>query len=154
MITLFDPNTTATEYLKLAAIDPQLPDRLNWFLRPGFDFGFNAGNLKVLKEQATEICVHADWNGISNIKVSWTTLGDDGPKLPDDRRELLWYRRFKQALDEAQLGFRGGLFVAYAHIARYNQLLNDIRSAGVTIIRASRIMPFWEFNVDIQQAPA
>lgn len=151
MITLFDPNKSATEYLKMAAIDPQLPERLNWFLRPGFDFGFNEGNLKELKEQATQVCVHAVWNGMSNIKVSWAILGEDGPKLPDERRELLWYRRFKQTIDEAQMDSQGGLFLVFAHIARYNHLLNDIRAAGIKIIRASRIVPFYEFNVDIQQ---
>jgi hypothetical protein len=154
MITLFDPNKTAYEYLKLAAMDPRLPERLHWFLRPGFDFGFSAENLSMLKEQRPEVCIHATWNGVSNVKVSWAMLGDDGPKLPDERRALLWFRRFKQAIDEAQMDCQGGLFVVYAHIARYNQLLNDIRAAGIQIIRASRILPFWEFNVDIQQAPA
>ncbi len=112
MITLFDPNMSAKEYLKAAASERQVPERLHWFLGPAFDFGFNAENLAMLVEHRPEVLVHAAWNGASNIKVGWGTLGDGSLKVPDERRELLWYRRFKHALNEAQLGslvFRRGI---------------------------------------------
>lgn len=144
--------------LDRARLDRFLPEQLAPMTGPDFDFGFNQANIDALldrenwKRKPPRIHLWADWTGRGNIRVYWTPEDEaDFVRMPDI--ELARFTGLKAAVNHAQLDNRAAYYIVYAHMARYDELVRGLR-AHVEVMSASRIVPLWQFDVDIEGRPS
>src|SRR5690606_32158419 len=97
------------------------------------------------------IDVRAAWTEDGDILVEWTPRhAADFRSIVD--RELAHFHGIADAVSHAQQENRAALHIVHAHIAWYDELIRGLRD-HLDVVRASRIVPFRSFDIDIEDGP-